>query len=82
MRIIIIERRIFLSLLFCVACIFSFSQPIKIACIGNSVTYGYGHTNPAITSYPAQLQKLFGEKYLVKNFGYSGATLLRKGHNP
>lgn len=57
-------------------------QPVKIACIGNSVTYGYGHKNPQITSYPSQLQKLLGEKYAVKNFGHSGATLLRKGHNP
>lgn len=72
----------FLLLLFCAFSIFSFSQSIKIACIGNSVTYGYGHKNPQLTSYPSQLQKLLGEKYLVKNFGHSGATLLRKGHNP
>ncbi|MGE5521354.1 MAG: GDSL-type esterase/lipase family protein [Candidatus Dadabacteria bacterium] len=57
-------------------------QPVKIACIGNSVTYGYGHKNPKLTSYPSQLQNLLGEKYLVNNFGHSGATLLRKGHNP
>jgi sialate O-acetylesterase len=25
---------------------------------------------------------MLGEKYAVKNFGHSGATLLRKGHNP
>ena len=25
---------------------------------------------------------MLGEKYEVKNFGHSGATLLRKGHNP
>lgn len=72
----------FLLLLFCALSIFSFSQPIKIACIGNSVTYGYGHKNPQLTSYPSQLQKLLGEKFLVKSFGHSGATLLRKGHNP
>lgn len=73
----------FLLLLFCACSIYSFSQqPIKIACIGNSVTYGYTHKNPQLTSYPSQLQKLLGEKYLVKNFGHSGATLLRKGHNP
>lgn len=73
----------FWLLFFCALSIFSFSQQsIKIACIGNSVTYGYGHKNPQLTSYPSQLQKLLGEKYLVKNFGHSGATLLRKGHNP
>jgi sialate O-acetylesterase len=79
----IITKRFLLPLLFCIASVFSFAQlPIKVACIGNSVTYGYGHKNPQLTSYPAQLQKLLGEKYSVKNFGHSGATLLRKGHNP
>ncbi|HEX5153035.1 MAG TPA: GDSL-type esterase/lipase family protein [Parafilimonas sp.] len=80
---IIVTKKIFLSLLFCLAYIFSFAQPPKkVACIGNSVTYGYDHKNPQLTSYPAQLQELLGEKYLVKNFGHSGATLLHKGHNP
>lgn len=57
-------------------------QPVKVACIGNSVTFGYTHKHPQLTSYPAQLQKLLGEKYLVKNFGHTGTTLLRKGYNP
>ncbi len=55
---------------------------IKVACIGNSVTYGYGHDNPAKTSYPSQLAKMLGDDYEVCNFGKSGATLLRKGHRP
>ena len=62
--------------------IFSQNSKIKIACIGNSVTYGYGLNDPSTQSYPVQLQKMLGEKYEVKNFGHSGATLLRKGHNP
>ena len=57
-------------------------EKTKVACIGNSVTYGYGHKNPSETSYPAQLQKLLGEGYDVRNFGHSGATLLSKGHRP
>lgn len=61
---------------------FATDRKIKVACIGNSVTYGYGHKNPAETSYPAQLGKMLGEKYTVGNFGKSGATLLRKGHRP
>lgn len=55
---------------------------IKVACLGNSVTYGAGHKNPQQTSYPAVLQQLMGADYTVQNFGRSGATLLRKGHNP
>ena len=55
---------------------------IKVACIGNSVTYGYGHENPDSTSYPSQLAVMLGDGYEVGNFGKSGATLLRKGHRP
>ena len=55
---------------------------IRIACIGNSVTYGFGLKDPFTESYPAQLQKLLGDQYLVGNFGHSGATLLTKGHRP
>ena len=55
---------------------------IKVACIGNSVTYGYGHENPDSTSYPSQLAEMLGDDYEVGNFGKSGATLLRKGHRP
>ncbi|WP_215224950.1 GDSL-type esterase/lipase family protein [Echinicola shivajiensis] len=55
---------------------------IKVACVGNSVTYGAGIKDRELNSYPAQLQKLLGEAYTVKNFGHSGATLLRKGHHP
>ena len=54
----------------------------KVACIGNSVTYGYGHENPDSTSYPSQLAVMLGDDYEVGNFGKSGATLLRKGHRP
>ena len=70
-------------LLFC-TCNWALAQQavIKIACIGNSVTFGYGHKNPKATSYPSVLQQMMGDKYKVGNFGHSGATLLRKGHNP
>ena len=57
-------------------------EKIKVACIGNSVTYGYGHKEPSRTSYPTQLQQMLGDKYEVRNFGHSGATLLSKGHRP
>ena len=57
-------------------------KKIKVACIGNSVTYGMTHKNPAETSYPIQLQQMLGEEYEVRNFGHSGATLLSKGHRP
>ena len=58
------------------------SDKKKVACIGNSVTYGYGHRSPEKSSYPSQLATMLGERYEVGNFGKSGATLLRKGHRP
>src|SRR5687768_17289397 len=66
--------------------LFSFSafcqSAIKVACIGNSVTFGFGQKYPHQTSYPAVLQNKLGLRYTVRNFGHSGATLLRQGHNP
>lgn len=58
------------------------SKPLKIACIGNSVTAGVGLQDPSQDAYPSQLQALLGNQYIVRNFGYSGATLLKKGHKP
>ena len=57
-------------------------QVVKIACVGNSITYGSGIANREKLSYPAQLQAWLGSRYDVKNFGVSGATMLRKGDRP
>ncbi len=57
-------------------------RPQRIACVGNSVTFGYGLANRDQESYPARLQAFLGEDFLVGNFGRNGATLLSKGHNP
>jgi len=62
--------------------VFAQNKPLKVACIGNSVTYGYGLQNREQECYPARLQNLLGSNYIVMNFGHSGATLLKKGHNP
>lgn len=51
-------------------------KKVKIACIGDSITYGYGLTTPAAEGYPAQLQKMLGNDYAVGNFGQSGAYAL------
>ncbi|WP_052266496.1 GDSL-type esterase/lipase family protein [Pedobacter kyungheensis] len=57
-------------------------QKIKIACIGNSITYGLGLANREKNSYPAQLQNMLGSSYDVMNFGHSGATVLKNTVNP
>ena len=55
---------------------------IKVACIGNSITDGYGIDFAPANGYPAQLQKLLGNDYWVKNFGVSSRTMLNKGDYP
>lgn len=56
--------------------------PIRVICVGDSITAGSGTTNPERDAYPAQLQRMLGEAYLVKNYGVSGATLLNSGDKP
>ncbi len=75
-------KRVILALLLALPLLATAQERIKVACIGNSVTYGMTHKNPAETSYPTQLQQMLGEGYEVRNFGHSGATLLSKGHRP
>lgn len=55
---------------------------IRVACIGNSITYGSGVKNRDVDSYPAVLGRLLGGGYLVKNCGLGGRTLLNKGDWP
>ena len=55
---------------------------IRVACIGNSITDGFGIEMSGQQGYPAQLQKLLGSNYHVKNFGVSSRTLLNKGDYP
>lgn len=57
-------------------------EKTRVACVGNSITYGMTLADPATESYPAQLQQMLGDGYEVGNFGKSGATLLRHGHRP
>ncbi len=52
---------------------------IRVACVGDSITFGARLEDPASDSYPAQLQQLLGDKFEVKNFGVGGCTLIRQG---
>ena len=55
---------------------------VRVACIGNSITDGFGIDMATQRGYPAQLQQLLGDGYHVKNFGVSGRTMLNKGDLP
>jgi len=56
--------------------VFAQGVKTKVACIGDSITYGYGLADRERECYPAQLQKLLDakhpNKYEVRNFGNSG----------
>ena len=46
----------------------------KVACVGDSITWGFTILNPGKHGYPAVLQRLLGEDYEVRNFGYNDAA--------
>jgi len=62
-------------------CFYAEAQ-VKVACIGNSITFGSGIENREVYSYPAQLQLILGKEWEVGNFGVSGRTMLKKGNQP
>jgi len=55
---------------------------IRVACIGDSITEGYGIEDRGHNSYPQQLQMLLGDEYQVLNYGLSGRTLQKGGDWP
>ncbi len=55
---------------------------IKVACVGDSITYGHGVSNWPSNNYPAVLQKLLGDEYHVANFGSSGSCVNPDGDQP
>lgn len=69
-------------LFFLLICNQASAERIKVACVGNSITYGAFIEDREQNSYPAQLQMFLGDGYEVKNFGVSGTTLLHKGDFP
>ncbi len=78
-------RRFLLAIVASVLIMPSWGTPakkIKVACIGDSITYGAAIEDREHFAYPVQLQALLGGNYLVGNFGQNGATLLKRGHNP
>lgn len=57
-------------------------EKLRVACVGDSITYGNGIEDREQWSYPAQLGRLLGTEYEVRNFGINGANLLKKGNMP
>lgn len=57
------------------------SYQVRMAMIGNSITYGSGLPSPGTQNFAAQLDNLlsntYGDTVDVRNYGVSGRTLLR-----
>jgi lysophospholipase L1-like esterase len=47
----------------------------RVACIGDSLTWGFSLPDPWRQSYPALLQERLGVDYAVRNFGCNGASV-------
>lgn len=50
--------------------------PLRVACIGDSITYGDQLPDRAVQSYPAVLERLAGGRFAVRNFGVNATTAL------
>jgi len=57
-------------------------ETIRVACVGDSITYGAGIEGRWMNSYPSQLGVLLGKGWEVRNFGVNNATMLKRGFYP
>ncbi|MDE3067272.1 MAG: hypothetical protein KGJ60_06935 [Verrucomicrobiota bacterium] len=58
------------------------AAPVRVACVGDSITWGAGISDRAHNSYPAQIGVMLGTNWEARNFGVNGATLLHRGDRP
>ena len=58
------------------------SKEIKIACVGDSITEGYGLKCQSKTGYPVVLDSILGTGYTVQNCGRSATNLQKKADFP
>lgn len=56
--------------------------PVRVACVGDSITFGSGVEDREKNAYPAVLGRLLGDGFEVRNFGVSGATAQNRGDKP
>lgn len=55
---------------------------IKVACVGDSITYGHGISNWPKNNYPKLLGGLLGDGYHVQSFGVSGRCVQDHSDQP
>lgn len=58
------------------------ADAVRIACVGDSITWGSIIRDRPHNSYPGQLARRLGKGYVVANFGASGSFVLRSSPKP
>jgi lysophospholipase L1-like esterase len=58
------------------------AEVARVACVGDSITYGYGLRDRQANAYPVWLGRWLGTNYDVRNFGVNATTLLHRGDYP
>ena len=82
MRIQFIRASAVLFLAAASCAVFAEDHPIRVACIGDSITNAASTGAREKTAYPAQMQVMLGAGFDVKNYGVGGATMLKKSEKP
>ena len=59
-----------------------FDRPVRMACVGASVTAGAGLKDRGRDNLAAQLGRSLGPKWEVRNFGVGGSTMLSRADKP
>ncbi|MBR6954014.1 MAG: hypothetical protein IKH77_03095 [Clostridia bacterium] len=78
-RTLLILLTLLLALSCSAVCAAAAEAPVTtVVCVGDSITFGAGVTGRENT-YPAMLQTMLGEGFVVKNCGENGRTLQREG---
>jgi alpha-L-fucosidase 2 len=75
-------KLICLSIVLSAGCIACTNEPVRIACLGDSITEGGGTTIQSRYAWPVVLDSILGSGYSVLNCGRSGATMLKKSKLP
>jgi acyl-CoA thioesterase I len=57
-------------------------KKVKIACVGDSITEGYGLQYQSKTGYPVVLDSILGPEYFVQNCGRSATNMQKKADFP
>lgn len=60
----------------------SAEPPTAVACLGASITFGFGLADRRRECYPAVLQRRLGGHVAVRNFGHSGAAVSARATLP